>query len=539
MIDSSNAYDEESNRDIGKIAEADFVKWSGQIKNFTVNKSEFDHEGWDFIVQLPFPKIESDLPLDRRTSRIECLIQVKGIETPQTRISIKLSNWEKLVISSLPTFFLVMDYGKHNDPQKAFLVHVNERWIAKVLKRLRELRPDDAIHLHQKTLDLTWNEDDALPELSGSGLIAAIKFHVGENMDTYCQQKIKHREIAGDPIVKQLHIQFTFDSENEFWEESINFALGLRDSLPASRATLEEDVRFGEPAKRVEYHEGLFSVKEPPSSECQLILQDKVNLRRSKFLAKFIKPDWFFLDTNIPQKYLKYRILFELGEVILHPEENKASVNFSLGTIKRDSSLYELANNWRMVNILSNVDKNGCLIKILDNEGNQIGPGSLIPGENLSIDRGLSKIAQTIENAWYLSRLFEIPADTQVTLFQLFRQREVIDLLQGFSDINNLIESFSGYLSNDIPEDKELAIPIVRVVQFGNTSVLVSLAIAGYSEYTGKKQDEVLEFVIKRPHRVLLENRLLDQNETIDVDRVVEYLLDRLEQKGYGVVRIR
>lgn len=51
MIDSSNAYDEESNRDIGKIAEADFVKWSGQIKNFTVNKSEFDHEGWDFIVQ--------------------------------------------------------------------------------------------------------------------------------------------------------------------------------------------------------------------------------------------------------------------------------------------------------------------------------------------------------------------------------------------------------------------------------------------------------------------------------------------------------
>ncbi|MCP4425368.1 MAG: hypothetical protein GY803_12805, partial [Chloroflexi bacterium] len=129
-------------RDIGDLAENKLIEWTIQA-GITANKAYKDREGWDFILQFPFPELEVDIPLDRRDSRIECWVQVKGREAAKKSKSIKLSNWEKLIRSPLPAFFLIFDFGKENDPRNAYLVHVGEKWINIVLRKLRKFRSDD------------------------------------------------------------------------------------------------------------------------------------------------------------------------------------------------------------------------------------------------------------------------------------------------------------------------------------------------------------------------------------------------------------
>ena len=96
-------------RDIGSMAQAQLEGWTAQV-SITSNVAYQDKEGWDYFLQFPESSV-SGLTLDLRPTRVECLVQVKGIETQKKRKQIRLSNWEKLVRTPLPAFFLIIQFG--------------------------------------------------------------------------------------------------------------------------------------------------------------------------------------------------------------------------------------------------------------------------------------------------------------------------------------------------------------------------------------------------------------------------------------------
>jgi hypothetical protein len=531
-------------RDVGGMAEAELSKWAHQVK-ITPNKSVFDREAWDYLLQFPFPETEKGITLDTRPSRIECLVQVKGLETVQTRKSIKLSNWERLVRSPLPAFFLIIDFGTQDNPNNAYLVHVGEMWINKVLHRLRELSSEDPESLNKKYLDLTWNQSSRLATLNGVGLKNAIEVHIGDSMKEYQLRKIEIRETAGDPIPAQMHISTAFETGEELWTKLVDFAIGIREEISTSSMMLEEDVRFNIPARCSHYDsEGILRVTGRPTVASNLILRNKTNTLRSVFPAQLYTPYWLFAGTPIPEQYVKERVNFEIGDIIIHPKSKEALVNLHFSQAKEFQSLREHANLWRVVSILQETQTDDCIIEVQDGKDNVLESGKLPKLALPPPDERLLKVARAVDNLWFLARHFDISPDTKMMLSHIVQQQLVTEQLRQLCDINYPIDCITGEIDevdNDAISEFEAAIPFLRKVAFNTISIIVGVALAGpltkmTDESTGRSP-----FKIEKPRRILLRHYVVqndDEEGKILQERLLEELSDELQNRGCEVIHL-
>lgn len=532
-------------RDIGGLAEADLVRWTRQV-GITPNKSGLDLEGWDYLLQFPFAEPPEGTTLDRRPARIECLVQVKGLEAARTRKSIKLSNWEKLVRSPLPAFFLVIDYGTQNDPGEAYLVHVGEEWIGKVLRRLRKLSAQDAEKLHQKTLDLTWGEADRLPALDGVGLMNAIKAYVGDDLDEYQRRKLEIREVAGDPVPAQMHISLAFRSEEELWTELVDFAIGLRSEIPTSGMTIEKDIRFNVPAERIHYDsDGMVQVGDRPTTPGKLVLRNEASTLRSVFPAKVYEPYWFFPRTTIPQEYVKKRVSFEIGDAIVRPESNDGSLNIHFSQAKEFQSLREHANLWRVVSILQEALRGPAVIEIQDTEGNTVASGRLPNPYGAQLDERLLEAARAVDNLWFVARQFDISPETKMALIHILQQQLVTEQLRHLCDSNYVFDAIVGEVDGEEVEngffESAAAFPFLRRVVFGSISIVVAVAVAGPLARRMAESTDRVGFKVEGPRRVLLRHYVVQDNDEEDrrlEERLLKELTEELESGGYEVIQL-
>jgi len=181
---------------------------------------------------------------------------VKATGKRNDRIQVKLSNWDRLVKSPLPAFFLVLEFDGGLHPQRAYLVHVGEVWIRGVLKRERELGSGAAKQLHKKSLSLSYSDDSLLHALSGHTLWNAITRIVGVPA-RYHQNKARWvRTVGYEENPPQVQGKLTFDLRpDQSPEESlVDFSLGIIPEAIA-RDLMKVDMRFGIAAPPVRFEE--------------------------------------------------------------------------------------------------------------------------------------------------------------------------------------------------------------------------------------------------------------------------------------------
>ncbi len=175
---------EDANR-LGALGELLLQQWATEAR-VTVNKALNDTGGWDFFLEWPLSGPPSQ-PLDRHASPLQCLVQVKSTRARSRRKAISIKNWTKLCRTSLPAFYLILEFD--NDAcTRTFLVHVWEHHFERVLKRLRELSASGVRALHAETQTLTWSRDDELPEASSPTFAKAVAERVGDT-DSYASRK--------------------------------------------------------------------------------------------------------------------------------------------------------------------------------------------------------------------------------------------------------------------------------------------------------------------------------------------------------------
>jgi len=232
--------------DLGGIGEATLTTWAHEV-GISPKRATHDVNGWDFLLVLPRPgaNVAPPSPLDLDPPDMSCLVQVKATRDATKPIKVKLSNWQRLATTPLPAFFLVMEVSATNKPQRAFLVHVGEEWIARVLKRLRQTKPSERGKLNRRSLALSVNDEHALPGLDGTALSAAIREATGTNAYDYFSAKRRWIETVGYEEGR-FQVTFTFGvtERDELYDMMADFAIGERKQLPIASYRARE-VRFG------------------------------------------------------------------------------------------------------------------------------------------------------------------------------------------------------------------------------------------------------------------------------------------------------
>jgi hypothetical protein len=240
-----------ADRDIGSMAENTLRLWASQ-ESIVCNRVEQDKKGWDFHLQFR-PRNEPPLPsgsIDLRPPDLSCWVQVKGVERKDAkakRQSLKLSNWENLAKNPLPAFYLILEYGKGNDPVAAYLVHVDRDAIARVLKRLRKLEASDVDSIHVKMLDLKWGAANRLKAPKSAPFRATVERTVGPDPSKYFRQKQVDLSTVGYEAGRfRGKFRFEGGDDRDLWRPLVDFAIGLRPDMPIADWRVDE-VRFGIP----------------------------------------------------------------------------------------------------------------------------------------------------------------------------------------------------------------------------------------------------------------------------------------------------
>ena len=110
---------------LGKLGESTLRLWAHQA-GLTVTPAVEDEQGWDFLLEASLPDLSID-PLhssyDKRAAPWKYWVQVKSSDGTPRRWSVKLDNWERLVKTPYPAFFLICEFDGQDTCQMAYLVH--------------------------------------------------------------------------------------------------------------------------------------------------------------------------------------------------------------------------------------------------------------------------------------------------------------------------------------------------------------------------------------------------------------------------------
>ena len=209
-------------RDLGREGEDAFSGWCNNA-GFSCNPSANDKFGWDFIVEFPTERIEGT-PIDSLPPPIECKVQVKSTQGDRKGEQIKVSALYRLVKYSNPAFVCFIEYGSGHYPEDAYLVHIDEALIDKVLKRVRELeKKGKGDKLHNSKITVKYTDSDRVQSLDGVGVKRKIKEFIHGGMTEYTDEKKSQLENAGKPGFK---LNTTFDIEDV--ENFLDVSLGLK-----------------------------------------------------------------------------------------------------------------------------------------------------------------------------------------------------------------------------------------------------------------------------------------------------------------------
>jgi len=525
------------------MAQAKLQEWAGQV-SITANPASQDREGWDFFLQFPLSQASESIPLDLRPSRIECLVQVKGLglshskkPVKRRRKSIELSNWEKLVKSPLPAFFLIVDYGSSNDPRNAYLIHVDQKWISSVLERLRKVPTEGKDRVNKQTLDLVWSEVNRIVSLDGQGLKSAIEKCIGNDFDGYVANKQKLRSEVGIDAPIVLHITSErFRNNDDLFNQLIDFAIGLRDSIPVSQLIVEKQVRFGIPAERSEGGAGVLAItdRSKTAKPVKVTISNHSQTQTAIFPSTLHTPEYLFPGGGVPEKLRKVRIETEIGDIVISTGLGTMEVrSFGIRANNEPRKLGELANLWRAVLIFAHASTNGCSLDISDDHNT---PVRFDLPHDVQFTQDYLSIAQVVDDAWFCAKIFDIAPDREVVLSELLRNHSIFSETRAIYDANLPIAAITSGVNSDasLSEDKEYALVIARKLPLAQRVVYMVVGYAGYLILQTGRDETTIE--MRHPRQVYLEHRVVLNVDDLAFEQFRKNAEAKLESKGFELI---
>lgn len=520
-------------RRIGKLGENKVEGWAFE-SDITVNRVGDDRGGWDLFMQFPHKdecESKTNIFLDIRPPELTCLVQVKATDNNQGSIKdVKLSNWERLVKSPLPVFFIVIDFNKTNEVQNAYLIHVGKSLIEKTLRRLRQLSDEDKKRLHKKYMALSYTDNDRIQSPGGTSMIREIYKHVGKNPHQYFNEKLDYLKTCGysDYPIKA---QFTVHGENkeEVMNQLVDFSIGNAKWLSLSSLNIDE-YRFDIP-KRLNPPEEPESIRlmmdRPPSGNAKITVKNNGE-EIFEDIYRFYSPANMF--PFIPYEYWKIKYENDFASFMVIPKDSSVTGNIELFKGDEGRSLRSLAKIVKLARAFC--DQNSNLTIRLDSGDTWVELPLSMHHIGASDNSELFNNLTLIENAWLLIKEFDVLEDLQTFPRELLSQRGGINFSKlVFGGVN--IDSVSVNVS-DISELnlQSIALLFMFWVVIASKVFVVVGTISGEAKTI--KANDVYKLIIEKGKLGCIQKRIYSKNDSCIT--IMEQLFDesktQLESEG-------
>ena len=478
-------------RDLGGLGEIKVEEWALQ-RGIVPNRVHHDKKGWDIFLEFPHAEpVTKKYYLDIRAPELSCLVQVKATDKRVGKIPhIKLTNWERMAKSPLPCFFIVIEYDGKDNPQRAYIVHVGEYWIGKILERLRGLEANPGKLLHRCRMQLTYSDADMINSLNGSSLESAIRNHVGNDPQKYFNKKCDWINNVGyDEFRSKVHFTLHRMSYDSAMELLVDFGIGLTKEIYLDSLNVE-DVRFGIPRS---LHPEIKPVnprittnKVPPAGEADVIISgpDGNILFQDSFT--YFSPGTLF--PLIPFEHWKINFSSEILSFIIYMRDHRVNMNLNLFQSDKAVRISKLSKAAYFIRHFAASENKRFKLELTINDRThnlEINPSDFPP-----INAQLNRILSTIENAVIVFNHFDQFDDLEVAPIELMSQSISLMIMKGYLNEERLDHISSIVDSIEAIDLNSLGFINCIYAAFGKKVFVLSGAISGNGNMT-KESDGI------------------------------------------------
>ncbi|PSU01657.1 hypothetical protein [Photobacterium iliopiscarium] len=447
--------DFEYNVNLGKLGEEELSRWCTSAGLIANRSLEEDTMGWDHLVEFPY--IKSDAPQDKQEKPIECKIQLKSTQRTDKSVNIKLSALKRLVDYTSPAFILFYEYDNSISPvlEHSYLVHVDEKLITRILKKIRQnhlLKTPKK--LNKIELKVSYGKNNKLRENTGEVLRDEIVNFTPDGIAKYQQDKDKLTKTVGyENGGYQLHFK---TSGKELEDYFMNKALGLATSLDIKDALIQ-DTRFKLNGINIkESDEAEIEVSPKIHSKCKLRFKTSIYSSSISFDAELVQ---------VPSVLTEYnRLLFKsnLFSIELGIMTKDSFENIKLHeTLDKKVSIEECI---RFFKVFSPSNSGKPLFLELDFG---IENGSM--SYQCDIKHNHGDFSDLVNNLQFLKNKFDIDSSLEVHMEQLIQDENRIQALCKL--LQNDVDSLQ-LRAKDTPEKKleEIKQPVSFIVVLGSSA---------------------------------------------------------------------
>ena len=455
-------------RDLGTAGELAVQKWCA-LSGITATEPDLDRYGWDLLFEIPSIH-------DVKTARglhepgIECKVQVKSTDGITRTQSIELSNLRAMATSSLPTFYLLLEFNSTADPVAGYLLHMDEYHCEKVLKRIRkETVKPGGFRLNHSKMNLKFTSAMKITPLDGEGLKAALAKSIGTSQASYVTNKQNMLSRIG---YEDGNFKVKFDIDKKDIQQFVEMTLGTRASLPITNfksfltrfGITEELPEFKSDTAlisvtNVKYdYEGKATFRNQSTGEC-IIYNVKV------YQAGF--GNW------APPEYRTIRLKADRFNIDVYTHKNSFKIWFHDGD-ESAADIKDLLKSYRFMQLMS-APKNIIMELLIDN----IDFKGKLSGDGFS--GGFDYAIQTLESTLRIQHFFDLYDRLLVTPFEIESIADRIINLSKFlylpdSKIDMTVEFHLHGASSKILE-AECILPVS--ISFGGTQFVALYVLSG------------------------------------------------------------
>lgn len=293
------------------MGEQTFKKWCVD-EGLTVNESNPDKMGWDFIVEFQ-PEIDAAVPLDRQHISKRLLVQAKSSDRSSSSVQAKPSALKRLVDNSDPSFIAHLEYASGNQPSRARLLHIGKEEISAILRAVRELQAKGRTDLHNKKITLSLASAVELKP-DGSEILQELYDATPSDLAAYTAEKDRLRKSVGNGrgTIKASFVIARSTGE----EELVDLLIGRTKKLRVDRLTIRKSRFQIELKEDVEELVDVVLSVEPQGRDIMLRVVDGDGFTRTEVAAKAFRPN----IVDLPDHVTRTRIANEFIECILLPD---------------------------------------------------------------------------------------------------------------------------------------------------------------------------------------------------------------------------
>ncbi|MGL6152035.1 MAG: hypothetical protein ACRC1N_12785 [Aeromonas sobria] len=502
----------ESDINLGKLGETKLTEWC-TAAGLTSNRSlEEDKMGWDHLIEFPYER--TILPRDKQPKPIECKIQVKSTLRTDKGVKIKLSSLKRLIDYTSPSFILFYEYSNKQLPEldSSYLVHVDDKLIARVLKAIRKNdMSNNSAPLNQIELKVSYSKKNKLDEDSGIALRDKIVSFVPDGIAEYQRKKHQLTETIGYEN-NGYKLKFSANSD-DFSQHLLESAIGYNSFLNVKNAIINDN-RFNLTNGEFEIEKSSTAkIKIEPNiiDKCKLHFKTGPYSSVLSFDAELLKiPN----TTSLTNSLFFRTKLFSIELLELHKDSVDCRIHF---TIDRIVELSELTKFFKLFN-KANYGKKLIFETELENE-------ERVFNWSFQLEHQLPDSFPLVQSLEILRNSFELDCGLLTTVNEIYSQRDRVAALAYI--IQNNVSDMQFEIKPDVDDctsvsEENEKIIFSMIVPIGPMTIGVISHIHGNkiakNKYQAYRADvlDVLTFRRERPTKQLIKEMEAAAIEKLD-----------------------